>query len=149
MNSWQKKLNLRVQYKNKKTVINRIEKNMCKLLKQRNTSSVTDPYIFASVWPIFPMRTIKKANLKNKSVWCHQKIWMQQEPKGLISQTKMKRRIGSWRFVSAWGSFHFLNYGPKVKQIRTFSSFMDLGRKYYIQDWPGRKKKQQNLSCQL
>ena len=63
----------RVQYKNKKTIINRIEKNMCKLLKQRNTSSVTDPYILASVWPIFPMRTIRKANLKNKSVWCHQK----------------------------------------------------------------------------
>lgn len=50
----------RVQYKNKKTVINRIEK-MCKLLKQRKTS-VTDPYILGSVWSIFPMRIIRKAN---------------------------------------------------------------------------------------
>ena len=73
---------------------------------------------------------------------------MQQEPEELISQTKMKYRVGSWRFVSSWGIFHFLNYGQKVKKIRTFSSFMDLGRKYYIQvDQEGKKKK--NLSCQL
>lgn len=50
----------RVQYKNKKTIINRIEK-ICELLKQRKTSSVTDPHILASVWPIFPIRTIRKA----------------------------------------------------------------------------------------
>ena len=106
--------------------------------KERHLLSLILTYLLLSNQS-FQWEQLEKL-IKKEYVRCHQKNMNAARAWRTNIHTKMKCRIGSWRFVSTWGIFHFLNYGQEVKKIRNFSSFMDLGRKCYVQGWPGRKK---------